>query len=195
MKQELQQKLFDKYPKIFQKRNLSMTQTCMYWGIETEDGWERIIELLCEALTYTYSTGMSLDSEEKEKYKVDFLNIDSPQVIATQVKSKFGTLRFYYRLEFDEKLIEINKSGKYPGSQRIIDCYVDYIDGIVHMAEVLSSYTCEVSGEPGELCVKNGWYKTLCPEQTRAQGYITIKEQKKQLEEKERIKNELDSNS
>lgn len=31
---ELQEKLFEKYPKIFRQKDLSMNETCMCWGIE-----------------------------------------------------------------------------------------------------------------------------------------------------------------
>ena len=32
MKQELEEKLYTKYPKLFKERGLPMTQTCMCWG-------------------------------------------------------------------------------------------------------------------------------------------------------------------
>jgi len=60
-----------------------------------------------------------------------------PQVVVTQVKEKFGTLRFYY-------------SG---GD--------DYISGLVSMAEVMSAVTCEECGVPGKRR-HGGWIRTLC---------------------------------
>ena len=60
------------------------------------------------------------------------------QIIATQVKEKFGTLRFYY-------------SG---GDE--------YIDGMVCMAEALSKRTCEKCGGRAQSQTKSGWIKTLC---------------------------------
>jgi hypothetical protein len=60
-----------------------------------------------------------------------------PQVIATQVKEKFGTLRFYY-------------SG---GD--------DVVSGIERMAESMSAVTCETCGAPGTQNTQ-GWIKTLC---------------------------------
>ena len=38
MKAELQNKLFEKYPKIFGQKDLPMTQTAMCWGIDCEIG-------------------------------------------------------------------------------------------------------------------------------------------------------------
>lgn len=60
------------------------------------------------------------------------------QVVATQVKEKFGGLRFYY-------------SG---GD--------NYIDGIVRMAEDLSMRTCEKCGGRAGKTVNSGWIKTFC---------------------------------
>ena len=72
---------------------------------------------------------------------IDWKNRDFeivPQVTLDQVKEKFGTLRFYY-------------SG---GD--------DAIDGMVRMAEAMSSVTCEECGKLGELRKDIGWYLTLC---------------------------------
>jgi peptidyl-tRNA hydrolase len=59
------------------------------------------------------------------------------QVIADQIKEKFGELRFYY-------------SG---GD--------DFIRGVVSMAESMSSVTCEECGNLGERS-SGGWIRTLC---------------------------------
>jgi len=60
-----------------------------------------------------------------------------PQVVAEQVKEKFGGLRFYYR----------------GGDQ--------YIEGLVAMAESMSYATCEECGNSGKPN-KGGWIRTLC---------------------------------
>jgi len=60
-----------------------------------------------------------------------------PQVVASQVKEKFGTLRFYY-------------SG---GD--------DYVSGVIRFAESMSCVTCEVCGAPGETSGRS-WLRTLC---------------------------------
>jgi hypothetical protein len=92
-------------------------------------------------------------------------DIKPPQLIADQVKEKYGTLRFYYHLEYDPILLELEKTGKYPSLKEVITRYNAYFDGIVHMAETLSERTCEVTGKKGEMHVtgggRGGWYKTL----------------------------------
>jgi hypothetical protein len=61
-----------------------------------------------------------------------------PHVRATQVKEKFGGLRFYV-------------SGA-----------DEYVHGAISMAESMSYRTCEVCGSPGKV-YRDGWFTTLCP--------------------------------
>jgi hypothetical protein len=62
-----------------------------------------------------------------------------PFVEATQVKEKFGTLRFYLDTSLG-----------------------DEIDALVAEAEAASGVTCEACGCPGSPRCRNGWYSTLC---------------------------------
>jgi hypothetical protein len=96
MNQNLQNKLFAKYPKIFRQKDLSMQETCMCWGITCGDGWYDLLDRLCSQI----------------QSHVDRRN--EPQIEATQVKTKWGGLRFY-----------TNRSN-------------DYIDGLIAMAEEMS---------------------------------------------------------
>jgi hypothetical protein len=59
------------------------------------------------------------------------------QVVASQVKEKYGMLRFYY------------------------DGGDDRITGMVDLAESMSSVTCEQCGAPGKVRI-GGWVQTLC---------------------------------
>ena len=47
MNNELQQKLYDKYPKIFAQAGWDKKHTAMCWGIAVKDGWYNIIDVLC----------------------------------------------------------------------------------------------------------------------------------------------------
>lgn len=76
MDSKLQNQLYDKYPRIFRQKDLSITESCMPWGIDTNDGWYDIIERLCDKIA-RYSLGKDWHVE------------------AIQVKEKFGGLRFY----------------------------------------------------------------------------------------------------
>jgi len=78
MNPENTKKLYDKYPKIFIQKDLTIQQSCMPWGFECGDGWYWLIDQLCDCI---------------QSY-IDSNNIY--QVEATQVKEKYGTLSFYY---------------------------------------------------------------------------------------------------
>ena len=70
-----------KYPKIFRDRNAQMTDTCMCWGFNINEGWHELLNELCEKLQLLEDT-MGIET------------------IAAQVKEKFGGLRFYYDIHF-----------------------------------------------------------------------------------------------
>jgi hypothetical protein len=171
--------LCEKYPKIFKNRYASPKESAFAFGFECSDGWYRIIDILCESATYTYSTSIHIDDDDAKHLNLRenscdneyFFEVNPPQFVADQVKEKFGTLRFYYHLVFDEQLVKLSMrtavdgTEKYPRIQEIMRGYENYFDGIVHMAETMSAHTCEITGREGELHVSGGnmggWYKTL----------------------------------
>lgn len=79
------------------------------------------------------------ESYQKRVMEAEFQQIKDvvPQVVAAQVKEKFGTLRFYY------------------------DGGDEYIGAMVSMAESMSARTCEHCGAPGTQR-SGGWIRTLC---------------------------------
>ena len=83
MKQELDQLLCEKYPKMMVNRNKNMQETCMCWGFECGDGWFNILDQLMGNIQH------HIDWKNKKEEVV-------AQVTLDQVKEKFGTLRFYY---------------------------------------------------------------------------------------------------
>lgn len=101
-----------------------MRETAMCWGFECGDGWYQILDSLCGQIQ------SHIDWRNKGENKV-------AQVVATQVKEKFGGLRFYYN-----------------GGD-------DVIDGMVRMAESWASVTCEECGAPATTR-QGGWIRTLC---------------------------------
>lgn len=120
MTHENDKRLVEKYPKIFADRYKSMMETCMCWGFECMDGWYDLIDNLCE---------------EIQNY-ID-LN-DVPQFVASQVKEKFGGLRFY------------GDGGD------------DRIEGMISLAESLSYKICEKCGSIEDVSQTKGWITTLC---------------------------------
>jgi hypothetical protein len=94
------------------------------WGDEVGKGWALIV-LQCH----------------KELKHLD------PQYKISQIKEKFGGLRYYFDSSSDFNTITH-----------------DAMDSIVLAAEYRCSQTCEICGSGGKLCNNTGWYKTLCDE-------------------------------
>lgn len=124
MKTELDEQLVKKYSKIFADRNADMKETAMCWGFECGDGWYWLIDNLCDSIQ-SY-----IDQNE---------HLHIPQVIATQVKEKWGGLRFY-----------ING-----GDGRIA--------GMIQLAEHMSFKICEICGSTENIKQTEGWVQSLCP--------------------------------
>jgi hypothetical protein len=137
MREDLDKQLVEKYPKIFVDRYAPMTETCMCWGFECGDGWYQILDSLCDQIQHYTDWNNDNRAKGYEQYK------EVPQVVATQVKEKFGGLRFYYN-----------------GGD-------DVIDGMVRMAESWAYHTCEECGHPGTMR-HDGWIRTLCDKHEEA---------------------------
>ncbi len=103
-----------------------MQVTAMCWGFDCGDGWFQILNSLCGQIQN------HLDWVNRDEQKV-------AQVVADQVKEKFGGLRFYYT-----------------GGD-------DVISGMVRMAESWAANTCEVCGNTGTMR-GGGWISTRCDE-------------------------------
>lgn len=144
MSPELEQHLRETYPLIFSVK-------C---EISTGDGWFDIIDQLCGNIQAHIDNVVTRRERAIEWNK----NVNDPeyewkytitpreereipelvgQVVALQIKEKFGTLRFYYR-----------------GGD-------DYIRGLEAMADSMSAVICEDCGKPGKLRT-GGWIRTLC---------------------------------
>jgi hypothetical protein len=134
VRDDLDRKLCEKYPKIFRDRNGSMQETCMCWGFEHGDGWYDIIDTACASIQGHVNSKRHQHPEMSDE-EFD----DEHQPVAAQVKEKFGSLRFY------------------------VDNGDDYVDGVIAMAEGISYRTCEVCGKPGTPR-RGGWIRTLCDE-------------------------------
>lgn len=189
----LEQKLMQKYPDLFYKKeDDSLECPCGVW---VPQGWELIVDELCGVITnyikYTYRSKAEITSKKyyfwygivdildwghrrlfvklfpsynKWEYNKPFFSVITklrsraskyikyhkeypPHVKIDQIKEKFGELRFYY-------------SG---GDERV--------SGMVRFAEYLCAKTCEVSGEKGEICVRDYWYKTLSEDTRNTEPY------------------------
>jgi hypothetical protein len=138
MDQELQNKLFEKYPDLFSNKDKDIMTSCMAWGIECGNGWFDILSSLC---------WMIKQHEENKRGWKKYLQDNEPErlnevteyfpVKFDQIKEKFGGLRIYF-------------SG---GDE--------YVEGLIAMAESFSYKLCEVCGDRGSPN-DGGWISTLC---------------------------------
>lgn len=128
MRKELDDYLVNKYPKIFVDINGNMMDTAMCWGFDHGDGWFWLLDQLCNSIQGYIDSSNKYNSEDKQ----------IAQVVATQVKEKFGTLCFYY-------------SG---GDE--------HIDGMVSLAEDISGSICEYCGTIKDVGVTSGWISVIC---------------------------------
>lgn len=135
MKPELDTLLCEKYPKIFVNRHGDPKGTLMCWGFECGSGWYNIINQLCANIQHHVDWGQ----EQKEKYG---RGEGCSQVVAVQIKEKFGTLRFY----------TTGGNGQ--------------IYGMIRMAESMSAVTCEQWGAPGKIRGRS-WIYTACDAHAR----------------------------
>jgi len=176
MNRKLDEALCAKYPLIFKDRNENMMHTAMCWGFECGDGWYNIIDTLCGLLTSEYRSAKSRYESIKDKVnqprwegskdiitqekidefktKLDEETLKVP--VASQVKEKFGGLRFYV--------------------QAATDKHYQYIT----FAESMSYRTCEECGNPGKTYT-DGWHMTLCDIHAAMNG----KEEEYEYEENE----------
>lgn len=123
MNEKLDNQLCKDFPNLFCDRDASMRVTAMCWGFPG-DGWEKIIREAAEKLEPLILA-----------YRKEYPDESFPH--ASQVKEKFGTLRFYMTWETEE------------------------MAKIIEEAERKSFETCEDCGKEGKLR-RGGWLMTLC---------------------------------
>lgn len=122
------------YPKMFAEP---------YGGFAVGAGWWPILEKLCDNIQRhtDWRNTQRARLLENNEYKHPVPD-EVDQVKVSQIKEKFGGLRFYY------------------------DGGDDTIDGMVRMAESWASTTCEECGAVGQQR-SGGWIRTLCDEHAK----------------------------
>ena len=158
MDERLQKKLVGRYPHIFKDYRGDMRYTCMAWGFECGDGWFELLNNMCHDI-------------------VELGQNKNIQVIAHQVKEKFGGLRFYYGVEsdytilnrLDTKIRNLMFSRKLGipywkivnFRRKFYKTAEEKISDRISQAEDESYETCESCGKPGKTR-GGGWVYTAC---------------------------------
>ena len=139
MNKKLQNDLVKAYPKIFKDVGGDPKVTCMADGIQCNDGWYDLLDTLCHTMQRWCDGENTRYITETDKY--EFVVEGDPeyvQVVASQVKEKLGELRFY------------------------VDGGDATTQGIIQMAENMSSRICELCGSPAKTSRDSGWMHTTC---------------------------------
>jgi hypothetical protein len=97
---------------------------------ECGDGWRDLLERCCVRIEAALAEG--------------------DRFIAEDIKSKYGTLRFYF-------------------GGHLSDAAKDRVEEAIELAEARSACTCETCGEPGRLYDRGGWLATACREHARGE--------------------------
>lgn len=128
------------------KQRLSALQynRALYWALERNN---------TTALTKFFTFGEVGGEWAKKQVELELAKATyravpevSSQLIATQIKEKFGTLRFYY----------------FGGDE--------YCEGVIDLAAYMSGCTCEECGKPGK-STNGGWIKVRCSDCLKDEEY------------------------
>jgi hypothetical protein len=118
--------IINKYPKIFVPYN-GNPNGVNWHGVP--DGWLPIIDKLCACIQHYIDYHVSYTKDGQYK---------PAQVTCSQMKEKFGGLRFY------------------------TDGHDEVVEGMIKMAEHLCDYTCQDCGSEEDLGMTIGWVSVLC---------------------------------
>lgn len=130
MRKELEDQLRNLCPKLYVDMGAPAHKSCMHYGLTCGDGWFEIVKELSITL---------------EK----IIESDGGDIRAAQVKSKFGTLRFYL-------------DGEPKNAENIVK-----INDALIRAESATDTACETCGKPGVRRNINNWLSTTCDEHAK----------------------------
>jgi hypothetical protein len=126
MSPEKEAQLIGIYSAIFQ--NDSAMSCINLFGFECGDGWFNVLKELIEQIR-DICVENCINDETDDNFP-----------IVTQVKEKYGSLRFYMNSVNDE------------------------ISSVIEVAEDKSRETCELCGKAGHMVCNNRWYMVRCDE-------------------------------
>jgi len=125
-KQITTEKIIAKYPKIFEDYQGNPGRVNWH-GVP--EGWLPIIDKLCDCMQWYIDHHVKHTKEGQYK---------PAQVTCSQMKEKFGGLRFYEN-----------------GADKTVD-------GMIHYAEYLADNTCQDCGSREDIGRTSGWISTIC---------------------------------
>lgn len=189
MTPDLQNKLYEKYPKLFAQRKLPMTHTAMCWGIDCGDGWYNILNKLCGNIQSYVDQQREYRARELRHQRAIKRAVNGDKTALVKFHMYHGQITSY-----THKAVEADIADAMVGKERYIrgltpqvpkiqavqvkekfgtlrfytNCGNEYIDGLIAMAEAMSAVTCEECGKPGKVR-GGGWIYVACDEHTQVQ--------------------------
>ena len=118
--------LINKYPKIFQSY-VGNPNGINWHGVP--EGWLPIIDKLCGCMQLYIDNHVTYSKDGEYKPQ---------QVTCSQMKEKFGGLRFYTN-----------------GHDQVVE-------GMINMAQYICDNTCQQCGSEQDLGVTSGWVSVMC---------------------------------
>jgi hypothetical protein len=132
------EELIRKYPLIFETYP-GNPMGINWYGLP--EGWIPVVDKLCGSIQ-SYIDRYNRYTEEGP--------IKPQQVTCTQMKEKFGGLRFY------------------------TNGHDDIVEGMISMAEYICENTCQDCGSEEDLGITQGWISVLCRQCVIANGDIAM---------------------
>ena len=154
MKDELQVALVKDFPHVFYRDPIPGREPWSMFGFECSDGWEPLLREAATKLEPLFAQGIANDPEG---FKFGYYR-------TSQIKEKYGTLRWYL-------------SG---GTEEM--------EAIINKAEIKSHKTCEQCGKKGKVR-GHGWLYCACFEHTELEdrdNFEVVKEAHKKHSRKKR---------
>lgn len=194
--ENFEQHLMQKYPNLFYKKeDGSLECPCGAW---VPEGWEMIVEELCDAITrYTkYTVRHSKRITNKMyyvwisiTYTLNWLHLKFIKLFPKYNKWEYNKPLYSFIDKFRQRSYKcVNYDKVYPPAVKINQIKEKFsglrfyysggdkqVAGMVLFAEYLCDKTCEKTGELGVKCTNGGWYATLSPKEVERLGYKPTK--------------------
>lgn len=82
---ETEKAIFNRFPKLFRQANLSMQESCMYWGMEIPPSWFSVVEKLAEDINEIAPDSVEFAQIKEKWYElrvyVDFVGEVSKEIV------------------------------------------------------------------------------------------------------------------
>lgn len=175
MNDNLDKKLYEKYPKLFKERYSSAQETCMCWGFECGDGWYNILDALCSNIQHHVSwarrqraSALIYNRVLERAYRGDVAGLEwyhkspnlLPHILEKRINESLDEKYRYVPAGVQQVVVEQVKE-KFGALRFYYRGGDDEVRGMVRMAESMSAVTCEECGVPGTTR-HGGWIKTRC---------------------------------